>query len=108
MDNQFEWAAHEPEALKEGLPKKIVEVVKYRKDVEGLAETDAVIIQFGRQLFSQKKVHSETFARALRIFGSKRLVDLVSLMTNYSSTAALLNAFDMQLDPDQEPLLPMP
>lgn len=108
MDNQFEWAAHEPEALKEGLPKETVEVVKYRKGVEGLPETDAVIIQFGRQLFGQKKVNSETFARALKIFGSKRLVDLVSLMTNYSSTAALLDAFDMQLDPDQKPLLPVP
>ena len=71
-------------------------------------KTDAVIIQFGRQLFSQKKVNSETFARALKIFGPKRLVDLVSLMTNYSSTAVLLDAFDIQLDPDQKPLLPMP
>lgn len=108
MDNQFEWAAHEPEALKEGLPKEIIEVVKHRKSVEGLPEKEAVIIQFGRQMFGKKKVDSETFARALKIFGPKDLVDLVSLMTNYSSTASLLDAFDMQLDPDQKPLLPVP
>ena len=108
MNSQFEWAAHEPEGLKEGLPQEIIDVVKYRKSVGGLPETDAVIIQFGRQMFGQKKVNSETFARALKIFGPKQLVDLVSLMTHYSSTAALLDAFDMQLDADQEPLLPVP
>ncbi len=27
-------------------------------------------------------------------------------MGNYAATAALLTAFDMQLDPDQPPLLP--
>lgn len=108
MDSQFEWAAHEPEALKEGLPPEIVDVVKFRKDVEGLPETEAVIIRFGRQMFGRKAVDAETFAAALKIFGPRQLVDLVSLMTNYSSTAYMLAAFDMQLDPDQKPPLPVP
>ncbi len=48
-----------------------------------------------------------TFARALSRFGRRGLVDLVALMGNYASTAALLTAFDMQLDPGQKPLLPV-
>src|SRR5882672_7086227 len=36
MDNQFEWTAHEPVALKEGLDPKIIDVVKFRKAVSGL------------------------------------------------------------------------
>jgi hypothetical protein len=36
------------------------------------------------------------------------LVDLVALMGNYAGTAALLTAFDMQLDPSQPPPLPQP
>ena len=108
MDSQFEWAAHEDEALKEGLPKEIVEAVKHRKGVEGFPETEAIIIQFGREMFGKKKVDSETFARALKIFGRRQLVDLVSLMINYQGTASLLTAFDMQLDAGQEPLLPVP
>jgi hypothetical protein len=39
-----------------------------------------------------------TFARSLRQFGRRALVDLVALMGNYAGTAALLTAFDMQLD----------
>ena len=48
-----------------------------------------------------------TYARALEQFGRSSLVDLVALMGNYAATAALLTAFDMQLDPGQEPGLPM-
>ena len=109
MDNPFEWAAHEPQGLKDGVPQSIIDVVKYRKGVEGLPETEAVIIQLGRQIFGKKKVDSDTFARALKIFGPKHLVDLVGLMGSYSATAALLATFDMQLDAKQKQyVLPMP
>ena len=60
MDSQFVWTAHEPVAVKEGLSQEIIDVVKYRKSVEELPETEAVIIQFGREMFRQKKVASET------------------------------------------------
>jgi len=107
MDSQFEWTAHEPVARREGLPAEIIEVVKYRRDTTGLMETEAVVVMLGRQMFGQKNVKSETFTRALEIFGPKNLVDLVSLMAYYAATAALLIAFDMQLDSGQEPLLPI-
>ena len=97
MDSRFEWAAHEPEALKEGLPQAIIDVVKQRKPTAGLPETEATVITFGRQLFRDKRVEPAVFAKALAIFGQRQLVDLVALMGNYASTALLLAAFDMQL-----------
>ena len=48
------------------------------------------------------------FARAAKIYNSKQLVDLVHLMTNYQGTAVVLTTFDIQLDPGQKPMLPMP
>lgn len=104
--NQFEWAAHEPQALQEGLDQKTIEIVKYGRSSKGLPEMDAVVIELGRQMFGQKKVDSETYASALKLFGPRGLVDLVSLMGNYYGTAALLSTFDMQLRPGQKPLLP--
>ena len=108
LDSQFEWAAHEPEAIGEGISQEIIEVIKYRKDTSGLDEADAIIIELGREIFGARKVTSATFARALRQFGRRALVDLVALMGNYAGTAALLTAFDMQLDPDQPPPCPLP
>jgi 4-carboxymuconolactone decarboxylase len=107
-NNQFEWTSHEPRALKEGIDPKIIDIVRYRKSTDGLAESDAVIIQFGRELFGKNHVSSETFARTLKLLGPHQLVDVVSLMGNYCFTAAILTAMDMQLPQGQKPLLPMP
>jgi 4-carboxymuconolactone decarboxylase len=108
MDSQFEWVAHEPEALKEGVPQGTIDAIKHRRGTSGLDERDAAVITFGRQLWRDHRVDSATFARAKALFGPQQLVDIVLLMGNYSGTAALLTAFDMQLAPGKKPLLPIP
>jgi 4-carboxymuconolactone decarboxylase len=108
MDSQFEWAAHEPEALKEGVPQTVIDAIKHRRSTEGLEETDAIVIELGRQIWRDHKVKSETFARLKTLFGPQKVVELVMLMGNYAGTAALLAAVDMQLHPGQKPLLPVP
>ena len=108
MDSQFEWVAHEPEALKEGVPAIVIDVIKYRRSTVGLDETDAIVIELGRQLWRDHKVSSQTFTKAKAVFGPNKLVDLVLLMGNYAGTAALLTAVDMQLHAGKKPLLPIP
>jgi 4-carboxymuconolactone decarboxylase len=108
MDSQFEWAAHEPEARKEGVEGRVIDIIKHRMPTAGLEETDATVIELGRQIFRDRKVTSDTFAKAKALFGAHKLVELVMLMGNYAGTAALLTAVDMQLHPGQKPLLPMP
>jgi 4-carboxymuconolactone decarboxylase len=105
-DSQFEWAAHEPAALKEGIAPAIIDIIKHGRPVTGIDACDAVIIEFGREMFGARNVTSRTYVRALAQFGPRMLVDLVALMGNYAATAAMLTAFDMQLDAGQPPLLP--
>jgi 4-carboxymuconolactone decarboxylase len=106
LDSQFEWAAHEEEARSQGITPEIVDVVQYRRSLEAVGEPDAMIIALGREIFGARKVSSATYARCVAHFGQRALVDLVALMGNYAATAALLTAFDMRLDPGQEPGLP--
>jgi 4-carboxymuconolactone decarboxylase len=108
MDSQFEWVAHEPEALKEGVEPVVIDVIKHRKSTAGLAAADALVIELGRQLWRDHKVTSETFAKLKALIGPNKLVDLVLLMGNYAGTAALLSAVDMQLHTGKQPLLPIP
>jgi 4-carboxymuconolactone decarboxylase len=107
MDSRFEWAAHEPEALKVGVPAAVIEVIKHRKPTQGLSEPDAAIIEFGRQALRDHKVTPAAFARVKVHFEPAQLVDLVLLMGNYAGTALLLAAFDMQVA-EGRPLLPVP
>lgn len=106
MGSQFEWAAHEGEARKEGVPAEVIEVIRHRKPTDGLAETEAVVISLVRQVFRDHKVTSELFARAKALFGPNQLVDLAMLIGAYAQTAVLLSVFDMQLPPGTPPGLP--
>jgi 4-carboxymuconolactone decarboxylase len=101
LDSQFEWAAHEPAALERASrPKSPISSVAAQARAFSM-KPDAIVIELGREIFGARKVASETFGRALQQFGRRALVNLVALMGNYAGTAALLTAFDMQLDPDQ-------
>jgi len=107
MDSRFEWAAHEPEALKVGVAADVIDVIKHRKNTDGVDETYAAIIEFGREVFLTHRVSAAAFARLKALFHPPMLVDLVLLMGNYAGTAVLLAAFDMQV-PEGRPLLPVP
>jgi 4-carboxymuconolactone decarboxylase len=107
-DAQYEWTVNEIAAQEDGLEPMVIDVVRHRKALNGLAEKDAVVIEFGRELFGKHNVRLETYARALKAFGERDLVDLVGLMAQHSSDAALAAAFDQHLPAGQKPLLPIP
>jgi 4-carboxymuconolactone decarboxylase len=108
LDQQFEWTAHEPAALAEGLSAEVIDIVKLRRASAGLPPRESAIIDFGREVFRDKKVRPETFARAVELFGLEGVVNLAALMGNYAMTAVILNAVDQQVHPDRRPLLPIP
>ena len=107
-DAQYQWTMNELAALEDGLEPSIIELVRHRGPVTGLPEKEAVLIEFGRELFAEHNVSSQTYARALEIFGETDLVDFVNLMGQHAGDATLLTAFDQHLPAGQEPLLPIP
>lgn len=106
-DQQYDWTMNELAARKDGLEPMIIDIVRDRKPLTGAGEKEAAIIQFGRELFGKHTVTPETYARALKISGETDLVDLVDLMAQHSTEAALLTAFDQHLPAGQKPLLPV-
>jgi len=107
-DYQYEWTMNEPTALKDGLEPAIIDQVRNRKPVTGLAEKDAALAEFARELFRKHTVTAQTYARALKAFGERDLVDIIDLMAQHTADGALLAAFDQQLPAGQKPLLPIP
>ena len=108
INSQYQWTSHEPTALQVGLEPALVDVVKHRKSPEGLGEKEALIIRFGRELFGDRRINSETFARALDVFGTPGVTDLAGLMAFYEFLFLSSNAtFDIRMPPGQQPLLPV-
>ncbi|MEC7125790.1 MAG: carboxymuconolactone decarboxylase family protein [Pseudomonadota bacterium] len=113
IDHQYEWSAHEPLAQAAGLEQEIIEVIKYRRNlgglstIAGLGATERLLIQFTRELVSEEKVRSDTYAQAIEHFGSEGLMDIVGLIGYYNFVAMTLKAFDVQRPIGTELLLPM-
>jgi 4-carboxymuconolactone decarboxylase len=107
-DSEYVWTAHEPQGLKAGLQPEIIDIVRYRKSPDGLAEKDAVVILLGREVMGKHRVSSDVAVRAMNLFGKQGLVNIASLMGDYASTAILLNMFDQHVRPADKPLLPIP
>jgi 4-carboxymuconolactone decarboxylase len=106
IDQQYEWSAHEPAGLRQGLEQSVIDVVKYDRPVTGLAEKDATLIAFGRSLLRENKVSSELWADMVRLFGRQNTIDLLGIMGDYLRVGIMLNAVNQQQPPSRPALLP--
>jgi 4-carboxymuconolactone decarboxylase len=106
IDQQYEWSAHEPAGLRQGLEQSVIDVVKHDRPVTGLAEKDATLITFGRTLLRENRVSSELWADMVRLFGRQHTIDLLGIMGDYIRVGIMLNAVDQQQPPSRPALLP--
>ena len=106
IDQQYEWSAHEPAGLRAGLEQSVIDVVKYDRSVDGLADKDATLIRFFRALLREHKVGSELFARVIAIYGRQRTVEMMELSGDYWTVGTMMNAADQHLPPTRQALMP--
>jgi hypothetical protein len=106
IDQQYEWTAHEPAGLKQGLEQSVIDVVKYNRDVKGLSDKDATLITFGRTLYREHKVSSELWRKMIGHFGRQHTVQLMMIMGDYFRVGFMMNAVDQHLPADRKALLP--
>jgi 4-carboxymuconolactone decarboxylase len=92
----LEWNGHEPSALKAGVDSKVIDVVRRNGALTGLNEQDATVIRFGRQLFTEKKVDSATFAKAVELLGQRGVMDMIAVMNTYAVSGFYAIAVDEQ------------
>ncbi|QCS42506.1 carboxymuconolactone decarboxylase family protein [Natrinema versiforme] len=101
FDCAYEWAFHEPVARREGVPANAIEAVAREESLDKLADTDALVVRYGRELLREHAVSETTFQRAAAHFGSQGITDLTATIGYYSMLACVLNAFEVQ--PEDEP-----
>jgi 4-carboxymuconolactone decarboxylase len=106
IDQQYEWSAHEPAGLRQGLEQSVIDVVKYDKPVAGLTDKDATLITFGRTLYREHHVSSELWQKMVANFGRQHTVQLMMIMGDYFRVGFMMNAVDQHLPPERQPLLP--
>ena len=100
----LEWNGHEATALKSGVDAKVIDIVRRGAPLTGIADEDATVIRFGRQLYTDKKVDSATFAKAVQLFGQRGVMDMVAVMNTYAVSGFYGIAVDEQAAANKTPL----
>ena len=80
----LEWNGHEATALKNGVDAKVLDIIRKRSALTGIDDADAAVIRFGRQIFTDKKVDSATFAKIVDLYGKRGAMDMVAVMNTYA------------------------
>jgi len=106
LDQQYEWTGHEPAALRAGVDPAIIDVIRYNKDYAGLEGKDALIVHLGRQLFRERRVDSDLFAKAVELFGRQGTLELATLLGDYAMVGIMMQAVDQHLPPERPSTLP--
>src|SRR5215468_5294640 len=94
LDCQHIWNAHAASARKAGVSHALVDALRDRKELPGLAADEAAVIQFGREFFRTRRVSRGAFQAALEQFGRQGAVELALTLGNYSLLALMINSFD--------------
>lgn len=112
LRSQYEWTAHEALALQAGLESEIVDLVRTRAaldsvgDTPGFGDVERTIVEFTREVISEKKVSSATFSSVIEHFDERGAMELAGLVGYYSLVNMTIKTFDIQQPPNRELLLP--
>ncbi|HWZ44787.1 MAG TPA: hypothetical protein VNW97_15030 [Candidatus Saccharimonadales bacterium] len=87
----YEWAAHQPIALKAGLDPEIVQAVAEGRRPKNMPEEEEIVYEFCIELHRNQSVSDATYARAVAKFGEQGVIDLVGVNGYYTFLAMVLN-----------------
>ena len=96
----YEWHVHAPIALKQGIKKEIVDAVVDGRRPVGMSDDEDICYDFSIELHRNKRVSDATYARALKRFGEKGVIDLVGINGYYTFLAMAMNTSRMPVPAD--------
>ena len=96
-NNGLEFIAHEKNVRTDYGP-DMVEMIRLRKELKGIPEKEATIIQFCREEASDKKVSSKTFADMERFFGRQGTLAASLIVGYYKASEMLFRTYDQHLN----------
>ncbi len=102
---QYEFAAHKPLALKGGLKPDVIAAITEGRRPAAMAEDEAAAFDLCDELDRNHSVSDATYARAVKQFGEKGVVEMIGLKGYYTMLAMLMNTSRTPV-PDGKPPLP--
>jgi alkylhydroperoxidase family enzyme len=92
----YEFAAHVPFALKEGLAQAQLDALRANRPPEGLTDADRAVIAYADAMTREVHVADEVFTQIRAHFGERDIVELTATIAGYNCVSRFLEA--MRID----------
>ena len=102
----YEWAVHEPIALKAGLKTEITQALAEGRRPQGMSADEEMIYEFCTELHQNQSVSDATYARVQAKFGEQGIIDLIGVNGYYTFLAMVLNGTRTAVPKNTAPALP--
>jgi 4-carboxymuconolactone decarboxylase len=96
----YEWAAHEPQALKAGVKPETIKALRAGRLPKSASAEERTLYAFIKELYADKRVSDSTYKSVKKILGDAGTVELVGLLGYYAMVAMTLNIFRMPVPPN--------
>src|SRR5215212_6040111 len=96
----YEWAAHEPQALKAGVNPETIKALRVGRLPKSATEDERALHALIKELYRDKRVSDHTYKNVNKILGDAGTVELVGLLGYYAMVAMTLNVFRMPVPPN--------
>jgi 4-carboxymuconolactone decarboxylase len=87
----YEWQVHKPLAVKEGLKPEVIAAIAEGRRPVGMDAGEEVVYDFLSELQTNKSVTDATYARALKLLGEQKIIDVVGIAGYYSTIGMMMN-----------------
>jgi 4-carboxymuconolactone decarboxylase len=104
----YEWAVHQPIAVKAGLKAEITQAVAEGRRPQGMSADEEIIYEFCTELHQNQSVSDATYARTLSRFGEQGIIDLIGVNGYYTFLAMVLNTTRTAVPKNAPTLVPFP
>ena len=101
----YEWNAHYPLAIDEGLSPQMAQAIAEGRRPEGMVDEEEILYDFCMELQRNHSVSDATYERAVSRFGEQGVIEAVSLMGYYTMISMILNTSRAPLPAGATPAL---
>ena len=106
FDAQYSWNAHDNKAIAAGVSAESIKELANNEVPHFVHPDEQLLYSFATQILRDHFVDQRTFDAAKAEWGEPGLVDIIGCLGNFSMLAMLLNAFQVDLKPGDEPPFP--
>lgn len=92
---QYEWVAHEPQALKAGVKPATIQALRSGRPPKSAPKDERAIYAFIKELYTTRRASDRTYKAAHAIIGDAGMVELIGLLGYYAMVSMTLNVFRM-------------